>query len=234
VTQARGPFRAAVLASGGGSNFQSLINHVASGDRTWSINLLVMNREQGAARRARSAGVPIHIIPTKGREVSEIAQETLRVLDEHAIDIVLLAGYLRCIPSEVTSRFSGRILNIHPALLPEFGGPGMYGMNVHRAVAESESAMIGATIHFVSERYDEGTILGQWRMSRCPEDSAEEIAAKVLKIEHRLYPAAVDHLCDALLAGTRPERMVDVDVKESFEEHHRKSSTSIELTEEIQ
>ncbi len=234
MTQARGPFRAAVLASGGGSNFQSLINHVASGDRTWSINLLVMNREQGAARRARSAGVPIHIIPTKGREVSEIAQETLRVLDEHAIDIVLLAGYLRCIPSEVTSRFSGRILNIHPALLPEFGGPGMYGMNVHRAVAESESAMIGATIHFVSERYDEGTILGQWRMSRCPEDSAEEIAAKVLKIEHRLYPAAVDHLCDALLAGTRPERMVDVDVKESFEEHHRKSSTSIELTEEIQ
>ena len=234
MTQARGPFRAAVLASGGGSNFQSLINHVASGDRTWSINLLVMNREQGAARRARSAGVPIHIIPTKGREVSEIAQETLRVLDEHAIDIVLLAGYLRCIPSEVTSRFSGRILNIHPALLPEFGGPGMYGMNVHRAVAESESAMIGATIHFVSERYDEGTILGQWRMSRCPEDSTEEIAAKVLKIEHRLYPAAVDHLCDALLAGTRPERMVDVDVKESFEEHHRKSSTSIELTEEIQ
>ena len=234
MTQARGPVRAAVLASGGGSNFQSLINHVASGDRTWSINLLVMNREQGAARRARSAGVPIHIIPTKGREVSEIAQETLRVLDEHAIDIVLLAGYLRCIPSEVTSRFSGRILNIHPALLPEFGGPGMYGMNVHRAVAESESAMIGATIHFVSERYDEGTILGQWRMSRCPEDSAEEIAAKVLKIEHRLYPAAVDHLCDALLAGTRPERMVDVDVKESFEEHHRKSSTSIELTEEIQ
>lgn len=234
MTQARGPFRAAVLASGGGSNFQSLINHVASGDRTWSINLLVMNREQGAARRARSAGVPIHIIPTKGREVSEIAQETLRVLDEHAIDIVLLAGYLRCIPSEVTSRFSGRILNIHPALLPEFGGPGMYGMNVHRAVAESESAMIGATIHFVSERYDEGTILGQWRMSRCPEDSAEEIATKVLKIEHRLYPAAVDHLCDALLAGTRPERMVDVDVKESFEEHHRKSSTSIELTEEIQ
>ena len=234
MTQARGPFRAAVLASGGGSNFQSLINHVASGDRTWSINLLVMNREQGAALRARSAGVPIHIIPTKGREVSEIAQETLRVLDEHAIDIVLLAGYLRCIPSEVTSRFSGRILNIHPALLPEFGGPGMYGMNVHRAVAESESAMIGATIHFVSERYDEGTILGQWRMSRCPEDSAEEIAAKVLKIEHRLYPAAVDHLCDALLAGTRPERMVDVDVKESFEEHHRKSSTSIELTEEIQ
>ena len=234
MTQARGPVRAAVLASGGGSNFQSLINHVSSGDRTWSINLLVMNREQGAARRARSAGVPIHIIPTKGREVSEIAQETLRVLDEHAIDIVLLAGYLRCIPSEVTSRFSGRILNIHPALLPEFGGPGMYGMNVHRAVAESESAMIGATIHFVSERYDEGTILGQWRMSRCPEDSAEEIAAKVLKIEHRLYPAAVDHLCDALLAGTRPERMVDVDVKESFEEHHRKSSTSIELTEEIQ
>ena len=234
MTQGRGPFRVAVFASGGGSNFQSLINHVSSGDRAWSIDLLVMNREGGALRRARSAGVPVHIIPTKGREMSEIAQDTLRVLDEHAIDIVLLAGYLRFVPSEVTSRFSGRILNIHPALLPEFGGPGMYGMNVHRAVADSESTKIGATIHFVSDLYDEGAILGQWRMSRRPEDSAEEIAAKVLKIEHRLYPAAVDHLCDALIADTRPVRMVDVDVKNSFEEHRRKSSISIKLTEEIQ
>ena len=234
MTQGRGPFRVAVFASGGGSNFQSLINHVSSGDRAWSIDLLVMNREGGALRRARSAGVPVHIIPTKGREMSEIAQDTLRVLDEHAIDIVLLAGYLRFVPSEVTSRFSGRILNIHPALLPEFGGPGMYGMNVHRAVADSESTKIGATIHFVSDLYDEGAILGQWRMSRRPEDSAEEIAAKVLKIEHRLYPAAVDHLCDALIADTRPVRMVDVDVKNSFEEHRRKSYTSIKLTEEIQ
>ncbi len=234
MTQGRGPFRVAVFASGGGSNFQSLINHVSSGDRAWSIDLLVMNREGGALRRARSAGVPVHIIPTKGREMSEIAQDTLMVLDEHAIDIVLLAGYLRFVPSEVTSRFSGRILNIHPALLPEFGGPGMYGMNVHRAVADSESTKIGATIHFVSDLYDEGAILGQWRMSRRPEDSAEEIAAKVLKIEHRLYPAAVDHLCDALIADTRPVRMVDVDVKNSFEEHRRKSSTSIKLTEEIQ
>ncbi|HBV05964.1 MAG TPA: phosphoribosylglycinamide formyltransferase [Gemmatimonadetes bacterium] len=234
MTQGRGPFRVAVFASGGGSNFQSLINHVSSGDRAWSIDLLVMNREGGALRRARSAGVPVHIIPTKGREMSEIAQDTLRVLDEHAIDIVLLAGYLRFVPSEVTSRFSGRILNIHPALLPEFGGPGMYGMNVHRAVADSESTKIGATIHFVSDLYDEGAILGQWRMSRRPEDSAEEIAAKVLKIEHRLYPAAVDHLCDALIADTRPVRMVDVGVKNSFEEHRRKSSTSIKLTEEIQ
>ena len=234
MTQGREPFRVAVFASGGGSNFQSLINHVSSGDRAWSIDLLVMNREGGALRRARSAGVPVHIIPTKGREMSEIAQDTLMVLDEHAIDIVLLAGYLRFVPSEVTSRFSGRILNIHPALLPEFGGPGMYGMNVHRAVADSESTKIGATIHFVSDLYDEGAILGQWRMSRRPEDSAEEIAAKVLKIEHRLYPAAVDHLCDALVADTRPVRMVDVDVKNSFEEHRRKSSTSIKLTEEIQ
>ena len=121
MTQGRGPFRVAVFASGGGSNFQSLINHVSSGDRAWSIDLLVMNREGGALRRARSAGVPVHIIPTKGREMSEIAQDTLRVLDEHAIVIVLLAGYLRFVPSEVTSRFSGRILNIHPALLPEFG-----------------------------------------------------------------------------------------------------------------
>ena len=105
--------------------------------------------------------------------------------DDYAIDIVLLAGYLRRIPSEVARRFSGRILNIHPALLPEFGGQGMYGMNVHRAVVESEAKVTGATIHFVNEAYDEGAILGQWRIPRRSEDNVEETAAKVrVQLEH--------------------------------------------------
>lgn len=233
MTLMPGGFRVAVLASGDGSNFQSLVDHTTSGDRKWSVNLLVMNRDAGAALRARSAGIPVYTIPTKGREAAEVARETLRVLDDYAIDIVLLAGYLRRIPSEVARRFSGRILNIHPALLPEFGGQGMYGMNVHRAVVESEAKVTGATIHFVNEAYDEGAILGQWRIPRRSEDNVEETAAKVLKVEHRLYPAAVDHLCRALLSGTDPKRMDDVDVVDLCDDRHPESLFTKELNEEI-
>ena len=109
----------------------------------------------------------------------------------------------------------------------------MYGMNVHRAVAESESTMIGATIHFVGDLYDEGAILGQWRMSRRPQDSAEEIAAKVLQIEHRLYPAAVDHLCSALRADIIPGRMADIRLDEPPDVDRTENSPPLESNEEV-
>lgn len=209
MTPKTGPLNVAVLASGGGSNFQALVDHSASGDHGWSVRLLVMNRDAGAAERARAADVPVRIISTRDRPDDEVAQETLAAFHEHEIDVVLLAGYLRRIPTEITRRYAGRMLNIHPALLPHFGGPGMYGMNVHRAVAESGTTVTGATVHFVSEDYDEGAVLAQWQVVRLPGDTPEAIAARVLEVEHRLYPAAVDHLCAALLTGVTPERMVD-------------------------
>lgn len=204
----------AVLASGGGSNFQALLDHAIASDRGWAVRLLVMNREAGAAERARAANVPVRIIATKGRDDAEVAAETLEAFEEHEIDVVLLAGYLRRIPPEVTRRYEGRMLNIHPALLPDFGGPGMYGMHVHRAVAASDVLVTGATVHFVDEAYDEGAILGRWHVARLPGDTPEQIAARVLAVEHRLYPAAVDHLCDALRAGRNPERMAEVRLDE--------------------
>lgn len=205
----------AVLASGGGSNFQALVDHASSENRGWRVALLVMNREAGAADRARASDVPVQIISTKDRTDDEVAAETLEAFAAHDIDVVLLAGYLRRIPLEVTRRFTGRMLNVHPALLPAFGGQGMYGINVHRAVAASDAPMTGATIHFVDGAYDEGTILGQWYVERFPDDTPEEIAARVLEVEHRLYPAAVDHLCAALRAGVTPERMTDVGPREA-------------------
>lgn len=210
MTPKTGPLNVAVLASGGGSNFQALLDHAASGDHGWSVRLLVMNREAGAAERARAAHVPVRIISTGERTDDEIAHETLAAFGDHEIDVVLLAGYLRRIPPEITRRYAGRMLNIHPALLPHFGGPGMYGMNVHRAVAESDTTVTGATVHFVSEAYDEGAVLAQWQVVRLPGDTPEAIAARVLEVEHRLYPAAVDHLCAALRMGVPPQRMVDV------------------------
>lgn len=202
-------YNVAVFASGGGTNLQALLDH-QSEQGVWRIALLVMNRDAGAAERAREAGVPVRIIPTRDRPDDEVAEETLAALDEHDVDIVLLAGYLRRIPPEVVQRYRGRMLNIHPALLPDFGGPGMYGMKVHQAVVASGASTSGATVHFVTEEYDEGAILGQSRVEVLPQDTAEDLAARVLQVEHRLYPAAVDHLCAALAEDREPERMEHV------------------------
>jgi formyltetrahydrofolate-dependent phosphoribosylglycinamide formyltransferase len=201
----RTPLNVAVFASGGGTNFQALLDHQKR-QTLWRIVLLVMNREAGAAARAEAAGVPVRIIPTMGREPDDLASETLAVLDEHDVDVVALAGYLRRVPASVVGRYRGRILNIHPALLPHFGGAGMYGMSVHRAVVESDAEVSGATVHFV----DDGAILGQWRVGRLADDTPDALAARVLRVEHALYPRAVDHLCAALTKGEVPMRMEDV------------------------
>lgn len=203
-----GPLNVAVFASGSGSNFQALLDHQSERDE-WRVVVLVCNREAGAMRRARAAGVDAVLVPTKDREASDVARDTLEVLEAHHVDVVLLAGYLRLLPSEVVRRYAGRILNIHPALLPDFGGRGMYGMNVHRAVVASGASESGASVHLVDEEYDRGAIVGQWRVPVLPGDTPEELAARVLAVEHRLYPRAVDHLCSAVRAGRRVEAMPD-------------------------
>jgi formyltetrahydrofolate-dependent phosphoribosylglycinamide formyltransferase len=216
-------FRVAVFASGGGSNFQALLDHAsrararsgaASADPgAWEIVLLVTDRpDAGALDRARAAGVEGAVVATKGRDAAEVARELVGLLEAHRIDIVLLAGYLKLVPSPVVARYRGRILNIHPALLPSFGGHGMYGMRVHRAVLESGAAESGATVHFVDEEYDRGAILAQRRVPVRAGDTPETLAARVLEVEHRLYPEAVDNLCAALAAGATPAPVLDARV----------------------
>lgn len=199
------PLKAAVFASGGGTNFQSLLDHQAHAP-PWCIVLLVSDREgAGALERAESAGVATRIIPTRDRPAAEVTAETLAALEEHGVEVVFLAGYLKLIPAEVVGRYRRRMLNIHPALLPSFGGKGMYGMNVHRAVLEAGVRFTGPTVHLVDEEYDRGTIVAQWPVPVLPGDEPEDVAARVLKVEHRLYPLAADHLCRALAAGSDPE-----------------------------
>jgi len=207
------PLKVAVFASGGGTNFQALLDH-GIGHDLWTVVLLIQNREAGAAERARAAGIPVRIIPTKDRDDADVGAETLDALGEHDVDIVLLAGYLRRIPAAVTERYAGRILNIHPALLPDFGGRGMYGMNVHRAVVEAGVDVTGATVHFCNAVYDDGDILGQWQVHVVPGDTPEQVAQRVLHVEHQLYPRAVDHLAKALRRGRLVERMPDVRLQE--------------------
>jgi formyltetrahydrofolate-dependent phosphoribosylglycinamide formyltransferase len=199
--------RGAVFASGGGTNFQALLDHQEPGG-SWEIVLLIADRpEAGAIGRAETANVATAVVPTKGRALDEVGGEMLGLLEAHAVDVILLAGYLKLVPPGVVAAYPGRILNIHPALLPAFGGKGMYGMNVHRAVLEAGVPESGATVHFVDEEYDEGRILAQRRVPVEVGDTPETLAARVLMVEHQLYPAAVDHLCDALAAGRDPGPM---------------------------
>tara|TARA_Y100000588_G_scaffold291264_1_gene310303 strand:+ start:1055 stop:1684 length:630 start_codon:yes stop_codon:yes gene_type:complete len=199
--------RAAVFASGGGSNFQALLDHQEA-EGAWEIVLLVSNRESaGALGRARAVGMTTEVVKTDGRVAADVAQDTLSILAKYSVDLILLAGYLRLVPEAVVARYPQRILNIHPALLPAFGGAGMYGMNVHRAVIDSGKLESGATVHFVDEEYDRGSILAQQRVPVNSGDTPEELARRVLEVEHRLYSEAVDHLCKAILAERKPTLM---------------------------
>jgi phosphoribosylglycinamide formyltransferase len=149
-----------------------------------------------------------------------VALETLEVLEDHEIDVILLAGYLRLVPPVVVQAFPKLILNIHPALLPAFGGEGMWGHHVHEAVLASGATFSGPTIHFVDEEYDTGAILAQWPVPVLPGDSADTLAARVLKVEHILYPLAADHLCRAVERGEPLTRLAfpgeAIMVKEAF------------------
>ena len=199
--------RAAVFASGGGSNFQALLDH-QDAEGSWEIVLLVSNRDgAGVLGRARAAGMTTEVVKTDGRLAPDVARDTLDVLAEHGVDLILLAGYLRLVPEAVVTRYPQRILNIHPALLPAFGGAGMYGMNVHRAVIDSGNLESGATVHFVDEEYDQGSIIAQRSVPVNADDTPGDLAARVLEVEHCLYPEAVDHLCEAILAGRKPTPM---------------------------
>lgn len=183
--------RIAVLASGGGSNLQALLDHFASlGDlRAGDVVLVASDRDDaGAVRRAREVGIDTAVIQTSARPNGVPLD---RLLADHAIDLVVLAGYVRFVPADVTRRFAGRLLNVHPALLPDFGGRGMYGARVHRAVLDAGATRTGPTVHFVDDVYDHGAVIAQWPVSVRASDDEQSLAARVLRAEHLLYPRVV-------------------------------------------
>lgn len=200
------PLRAAVFASGGGSNFQSLLDaETAPAGAPWRTVLLVSDRDSaGAIGRAERAGVETRVIPVRDRSAADVSDESVAALEGAGVEVIFLAGYLRLVPAGVVERWRRRLLNIHPALLPAFGGKGMWGRHVHEAVIASGTRLSGPTVHFVDEAYDEGTILGQWPVPVLTGDTAQSLAARVLEAEHRLYPRAAAHLCRALIEGVDP------------------------------
>jgi formyltetrahydrofolate-dependent phosphoribosylglycinamide formyltransferase len=188
----------AVLASGGGTNLQALLDDGDAPDAPGRVALVVSNRaDAGALTRARRAGVPVSVIAEHGRD----AETLLAALGAHAVQLVVLAGYLRLVPPSVVQAFAGRMLNIHPALLPAFGGKGMYGRNVHAAVLASGARLSGATVHLVDEQFDRGAIIAQWPVPVKVGDTPDTLAARVLAAEHRLLVAAVRRACRCVARG---------------------------------
>jgi formyltetrahydrofolate-dependent phosphoribosylglycinamide formyltransferase len=182
--------RVAVLASGGGSNLQAILDffHAQGESRAARVVLVASDRaDAGALERGRRSRIDAVHIDATGRTTG-----LKPLLDAHHVDFVALAGYLRFVPVDVTRHWRGRIINVHPSLLPSFGGAGMYGIRVHRAVLASGVRVTGATVHFVDEEYDRGPIVAQWPVPVFADDSAESIAARVLPIEHRIFPPAID------------------------------------------
>lgn len=196
----------AVFASGSGSNLQAILDHHATLDAPpWRVELVVSDQEDARAlRRARRSGIRSRFLPVAGRPSGDVAGETLDILRSAHVGLIALAGYLRLIPADVVGAFRERIVNIHPALLPAFGGKGMYGMRVHEAVLASGARVTGPTVHFVDEEYDRGPIVAQWPVPVRAGDDPRALAARVLRVEHLLYPRVVDHLGRALARGCRP------------------------------
>ena len=180
--------RIAVLASGGGSNLQALLDDLSAlGEaRAGDVVLVASNRPDAAALvRARDADIPNSVIASARAPRGE---PLAAILDRAAIDIVVLAGYLQLVPPDVARRFAGRMLNVHPAPLPEFGGAGMYGLRVHHAVLASGAATSGPTVHFVDEQYDHGVPIAYWPVPVLDGDDEHSLAARVLRAEHLLFP----------------------------------------------
>ncbi|MEI7748369.1 MAG: phosphoribosylglycinamide formyltransferase [Chlorobiaceae bacterium] len=188
--------RIAVFCSGNGSNFKALFYATRNKQLAAEIVLCLSNRAQcGAMEFAEQNGIAtLHISEKQFASFDEFAATMVERLKEHQIDIILLAGYMRKVPDAVVAAFPDRMLNIHPALLPKFGGEGMYGIHVHTAVLEAGETETGATVHFVNEEYDKGEILLQRTVPVLPDDTPETLAARVLACEHTLYPDALEKL----------------------------------------
>lgn len=184
------PSRLAVLVSGRGSNLQAIVDHFENlaRERIAKVVLVASNRADSPALiRAAAASIDI-----ANFDPADNGSQLLGLLRKFRIDLVVLAGYLKRIPSKVIHEYAGRIINIHPALLPAFGGEGMYGARVHEAVIASGAKETGVTVHLVDDDYDRGPIVAQWRVPVEKSDTAESLAARVLNVEHIVYPRTVE------------------------------------------
>ena len=191
----------AIFASGYGSNAENLIRFFAGRDSA-QVALVLTNKENAyVVNRARSLQVPCCVC---SKEDWVTGERVLAVLQEYHVDFIVLAGFLMRVPDLLLQVYPHRIVNIHPALLPKYGGKGMYGMRVHEAVVAAGERQTGITIHYINGQYDEGDIIAQFMCNVLPEDSPEEVAQKVHALEYAHYPVVIARLVEEVSVG-RPK-----------------------------
>ncbi len=193
ASEKTGVFRLGALASGGGTNLQAIMDRCASGDLLARMAVVISNNSgSGALERARRAGVPAcHLSGRTHPDPQALDRAIADVFQSYGVDLVVLGGYMKKLGPVTLQAYPNRILNIHPALLPAFGGKGMYGLRVHHAVIESGAWISGVTVHLADEDYDHGPIVAQEAVRVDPDDTPESLAARVLEVEHRLYSEVI-------------------------------------------
>ncbi len=185
----------AAFVSGRGSNLKSVYGKVSK-EKIKLCAVISDNKDCPAVNFASQNNIPVFFVSNKPKEGFIVYSELINILKEYSIDLILLAGFLKKIPDEFVDAFENKIINIHPALLPSFGGKGMYGINVHKAVFDSSAKISGATVHFVDKIFDNGKIIAQKAVDISRVNNPEDIAEKVLEVEHVLLPFVVEKFAD--------------------------------------
>ncbi len=185
-----------VLASHGGTNLQAIIDACAAGSLDAEIRVVISNNSRSLAlERAHRANIPTaHLSAGTHPDPARLDAAIADTLASHGVELVALAGYMRKLGPQTLSRYRNRILNVHPALLPKFGGQGMYGERVHAAVIAAGESVSGVSVHLVDEEYDRGPVIAQSEVPVLPGDTPDTLAARILEQEHLLYPQTIQRI----------------------------------------
>ncbi len=212
IHHSRGKLALGVLASHGGTNLQAIIDSCHSGAIDAEVRVVISNNSRAMAlERARRAGIPTaHLSSSTHPDPEKLDEAIADTLRQHGVQVVALAGYMKMLGPRTLEAYRNRILNVHPALLPKFGGRGMYGERVHRAVLESGDTVSGVTVHLVDEEYDRGPIVAQAEVPVLPGDTPETLAARVLEQEHILYPETIQRIATASLTSLTSFKLVQL------------------------
>jgi phosphoribosylglycinamide formyltransferase-1 len=191
----------AIFASGGGSNFQALIDRKLSGDLHLDFAVCIGNNSSAMAfERARRHAIPtVHMAPSHFSDEDAYASNLLKTLADYKVELIVLAGYMKKVPGKILAAFADRVVNIHPALLPAFGGKGLYGEKVHQAVLDYGAKVSGVTVHFVDEEYDHGPIIFQDTVKVLDDDTASTLGKRVLTLEQWSYWRALEAIASGAI-----------------------------------
>lgn len=184
-------YKIVIFASGTGSNARAIMNFFKNNKRVEISCILTNNPKAGVLKIAENEQIPARVF---NREIFYKSDEILDFLQEINPDLIVLAGFMWLLPQNLVQYFEGKIINIHPALLPKYGGKGMYGNNVHKAVLENKERETGITIHYVNEKYDEGKIIAQHKLLVTPDETMDSLVEKIHRLEHENYPKVIQQL----------------------------------------